>query len=192
MNTFNELDGYIQNTWRQLVEAAKNSDWAATQQAFRKMAEFQELKQQSRNLQQRIERLTNETHSNGQASRQHQTPLATVAGTGMARRGIRRPRELRIGNHHESISINNQIVIATANWMLKQGKTLPKIHNFVHPNDFGFAASAQIRRLDDGSFIEIGDSQDTLIQKARKLLNVCGFPDLKLEVLLEDGTLRSA
>lgn len=107
------------------------------------------------------------------------------------RRPTTRPKELRIGPYQIPISLNNQIVVATANWILKQGVALPKISNFIHPTDSGFTESAQTKKLDDGSFIEIGDSQNTLIQKARKLLNACDFRQLKLEVLLEDGTVRT-
>jgi hypothetical protein len=189
VNKTNGLDNLIKNAWDQLKEAASNENWSAVQQAFRKMATLQELDQQSRSLQQRI---LDELSSTGALPVTPQPPFFPVDHSGRTRRGTRRPKELRIGPYHLPISINNQIAVATANWILKQGKMLPKMSNFVHPTNSGFAVSAQTRRLDDGSFIEIGDSQDTLIQKARKLLNVCGFSELKLEVLLEDGTLRTA
>ena len=189
MNTLNELDDYIRTAWVPLKEAANNEDWPAMQHAFRKMATAQELNQQSHSLQQRI---SDEMSSNRNPTIMHQTPVVPLNRPDRTRRGTRRPRELRIGAYHLPISINNQITVATANWVLKQGKMLPRIPNFVHPTNSGFAGSAQTRQLDDGSFIEIGDSQDTLIQKARKVLNACGFSEIKLEVLLEDGTLRSA
>jgi len=31
-----------------------------------------------------------------------------------------------------------------------------------------------------------------LIERARKLLDACGFRELKIEILLEDGTLKTA
>src|SRR5258708_11956320 len=147
MTTVNELNNYLQAAWHQLAEAAKNNDWPATQQAYRKMATLQDLDQQSRNLQQRIADLSEEVANNGGSSLLRQTAFVPDGVLGSTRRGTKRPRELRIGTHREPIALNNQIVIAVANWILKQGKILPRITNFVHPTNSGFAASAQTRQL---------------------------------------------
>jgi hypothetical protein len=36
-----------------------------------------------------------------------------------------------------------------------------------------------------------GDNQPVLIQKGRKLLDACGLRNVKLEILLEDGTVKT-
>jgi hypothetical protein len=190
MNT--ELNVYIRNAWLQLKDAATKESWPASQEAFRKMERLQNLEQQSRNLQQQIAHLSDADSVSGHIPVTHEAPFVSDNPPDGTRRTTIRPKELRIGTHRLPISINNQIAIATANWILKQGKVIPTIRNFVHPTDSGFPRSATTRRLDNGSFMEIGDSQDALIQKARKLLNICGFRDLNLEVLLENGTLKTA
>jgi hypothetical protein len=192
LNMTNELNEYIRIAWQQIREAAKNQDWPGMEQAFRRMATLQQLDEQSRDLQRRIAGFSNEISPNGQPPHFPQAPFTLDDHVESTRRGTTRPRELRIGTYRAPITLNNQILIATANWILKQGKTLPTIHNFVHPTNSGFGASAQIKRLEDGSFIEIGESQVRLIERARKLLDACGFRDLRIEILLEDGTLKTA
>src|SRR5260370_32605534 len=157
LNSLNELNEDIKNAWLRLKEAVKNEDWPITQQGFRQMAALQDLDQELRNLQQRFAQQrtggqSNETSFAQESPHAHQTPVGFLENT---RRGTKRPRELRIGSQRVPISLNNQITIATANWILKQGRTLPKIHNFIHPTNSGFAPSAPTKRLDDGSFIEI-------------------------------------
>jgi hypothetical protein len=191
MNKQNELSEHIQNTWHQIKDAANNENWPATQQAFRKMTGLQDMQERSRILEEQIAGLSGDKSSNGLPALAQRTPSASVVHPDRTRRGTRRPQELRIGTYRVPIGMNNQIPIATANWILNQGGSLPRIPNFVHPSNSGFTASAQTKRLDDGSYIEIGDSQDALIQKARKLLNACGFRDVTLAVLLDDSTLRS-
>src|SRR5438445_3648042 len=147
MNALNELNEHLRNGWDQLKDAAKNEDWPAMQRAFREMATVQDLDERSRNLQQQIAGLSHKASPNGNPTLTDSTPFTPVHHFD-GRRGTTRPRELRIGAHHVPISINNQIVIATANWIIAQGKTLPRIHNFVHPTNSGFSSSAQIKRLD--------------------------------------------
>ncbi len=107
------------------------------------------------------------------------------------RRRTTRAREVRIGSHSEPIRAWNEIPIVVANWILKQGKSLPKIHNFIHQTDSGFSPSANTKKLNNGWFIEIGDSQGTLIQKGRRLLDDCGMRNVSFRVLLEDGTEKA-
>ena len=64
--------------------------------------------------------------------------------------------------------------------------------NFVHENNIGFANSAPTKHLDNGWYIEVGDSQETLLLKGRRLLDSCGFRHLPLQVVLEDGTTKTA
>ena len=45
----------------------------------------------------------------------------------------------------------------------------------MHENNIGFANSAQTKHLDNGWYIEVGDSQETLLLKGRRLLDSCGF-----------------
>ena len=82
---------------------------------------------------------------------------------------------------------SNQIPVVVGNWILKQGKNLPRIQNFVHETSAGFPQSAQVKQLENGWFIEIGDSQQVLVQKGRRLLDACGFRDVQLQVILENG-----
>jgi hypothetical protein len=86
----------------------------------------------------------------------------------------------------------NQIPVAVANWILKQGKMLGRIQNFVHETNAGFPRSAQTKELDNRWFIEVGDSQEVLLQKGRRLLSDCGFREVTLQVILEDGTVKTA
>jgi hypothetical protein len=65
---------------------------------------------------------------------------------------------------------------------------LRRIEHFLHEEDSGFTASAQTRELNNGWFIEIGDSRRPLVQKARKLLDACGQHNVKGQIILEDGT----
>jgi len=109
-----------------------------------------------------------------------------------SRRPAIRPSELRIGTTTVRVSKSNQILLEVAEWILKRGKTLPRIQNFVHETDSGFSKAANPVTLSNGWSIEIGDSQDTLIQKSRRLLDACGFRDVRLEVVLEDGTVKTA
>lgn len=186
MTTLTDL---IHDTWQQLKDAAKDEDWAATRQAFDKMEKLQRVNEEStKSLRDHFPDLSQE-----RASTKAPPPaLSTLHRFSTGKRATTRPKELRIGTERIPISLNNQIVIAAANWILQQGKSLPEMRNFIHRDNSGFPASAQTKRLEDGSFIEIGDSQATLMLKARKLLNVCGFQARSLEVLLEDGTTKKA
>jgi hypothetical protein len=190
--THNELNEMIEDAWRQLAEAASRREWPATQSAFRRTAALQDLHQQSLNLQEKIAALSGEKPTASVRGNGFQNPIVPVSPAYGRKRGTNRPKELRIGTHRMPIAVSNQIVIETANWILRQGHELPLIQNFVHPTNAHFLPSAQTRQLDNGSFIEIGDSQETLLLKARKLLNACNFADLKLEVVLQDGTVKTA
>ncbi len=108
------------------------------------------------------------------------------------RRQAIQPSEVRIGTAIVRVSRSNQIPLAVANWILKQGNALPRIQNFVHETNSGFLRTAQTKELDNGWFIEIGDSQEVLIQKGRRLLDACGFRDVRLQVVLEDKTIKTA
>lgn len=112
--------------------------------------------------------------------------------SGDQRRQTIHPAELRIGTETLRISKSNQIPVEVANWILRQAKPLPTIPNFVQEKRFGFARTAQLKHLENGWFIEVGDSQEVLIQKGRRLLDSCGFRHLPLQVVLEDGTTKNA
>jgi len=102
-----------------------------------------------------------------------------------------RPTEVKIGDATIGIGKLNEIPVVVANWILRQGKTLRRMQNFVHETDSGFPASAQTKRLENGWFIEVGDSQGTLLQKGRRLLDASGFREVLLHVVLEDGTTKT-
>lgn len=195
-----KLNKHIANTWENVERAVKSKDRTATQAALNKLAHLENLKEQQLALDQSIAASTSmeqpvksapsitNQHQNGST---HPLPTEPVYYPTRRRRQIIRPREIRIGSYRKAISIANQIPITTANWLLDQGKSLPTIPNFVHPSNSGFAQSAVPRQLNNGTFIEIGDNQEVLIQKARRLLNACGFRDLKIEVLFEDGSSKT-
>ena len=107
------------------------------------------------------------------------------------RRRTTRPREVRIGGCAESVRAWNEIPVVVANWILSQGKALPRVENFVHEADADFAQSALTKELNNGWFIEIGDSQGTLVQKGRRLLDDCGLRNVGFQIRLEDGTTKS-
>ena len=127
------------------------------------------------------------------AQTQHRyTPVNPPAYvTSPPKRRTIRPLELKIGTEVVRVSKSNQIPISTANWILQRGKTLPRLQNFVHETNTGFPQAAKTVELNNGWFIEVGDSQEVLIQKGRRLLDACGFRDVGLQVVLEDGTVRS-
>lgn len=102
------------------------------------------------------------------------------------------PVEVRIGTTVVTVTKSVHILIVVANWILKQGKVLPRIRNFIHETDSGFYTSAKTVKLDNGSFIEVGHSQKLLIQKSRQLLDECGFREVRLQVVLEDGTIKTS
>jgi hypothetical protein len=99
--------------------------------------------------------------------------------------------EIKIGAEAIRIARANQIPVVVANWLLAQGKSLPLIPNFVHERDIGFGLSAQAKQLDNGWYIEVGDSFETLMQKARRLLDASSFRQLAVQVTLEDGCIKS-
>lgn len=108
------------------------------------------------------------------------------------RHATNRPTELRIGTHRVPITLSYQILVETADWIIRQGVKLPEIPNFIQHREDAFANSAVPKRLMDGSYIEAGDSQEVLITKARRLLDICNFGEVTLDILLQDGSIKHA
>jgi hypothetical protein len=119
-------------------------------------------------------------------------PTLPQGAYGTGKRKTIRPKEIRFGSVRKSIDYANEIPITVGNWLIEQGKTLPNSPNFVHASNSGFSKSAVPKRLINGQFMEIGDNQEVLLHKARKLLDTCGYRGMKIEVLLEDGTTLNA
>src|SRR5208283_4952155 len=57
-----------------------------------------------------------------------------------------RPTGVRIGDAVVKVGKSNEIPVVVANWILRQGRTLRRMQNFVHETDSGFSASAQTKR----------------------------------------------
>jgi hypothetical protein len=194
-----KLNKHIANAWENVELAAKSKDRTAAQDALNKLAHLENLKAQQLALDQSIAASTSmeqptkmaafikNSHQNGST---HQSPAEPVYFGVRRKRPTIRPQEIRIGSFRKPINMANQIPITTANWLIEQGKTLPTIPNFIHPSNSGFSQSAAPRQLINGTFIEIGDNQEVLIQKARRLLDACGFRSSKLEVVFEDGSSK--
>jgi hypothetical protein len=179
-----ELTKRIDIVWEEIRKAAKNEDFASLQASVGTLSKCLDLKEKSRLLELQIANLS----VSKPAATNQPEPLNNPGP--FKKTSTNRPQELRIGDHRFAISMSNQIPIIVANWLLGQGKTLPVVPNFLQPTNRDFASSAVTKKLNNGSFIEVGDAQPTLIQKARRLLNACGYRDTNLEVLLEDGSLK--
>lgn len=108
-----------------------------------------------------------------------------------ARRRFAKPREIRIGTYSERVGNWCEIPVVVANWILAQGKSLPRIDGFVHQTNAGFFQSASTKELNNGWFIEIGDAQGTLVQKARTLLDECDMRSVNFQIVLTDGSVKS-
>ena len=87
---------------------------------------------------------------------------------------------------------SNQIPVEVANWILRQGRTLHIIPNVLHETNSGFPLASDPKELKNHWFVEGGDSQEVLIQRGRRLLNECEFRDVPLQVVLKDGTIKTA
>ena len=112
-------------------------------------------------------------------------PKGTLPPVGKRRRKY--PKSIRIGDYEEQIRYLNQIPVVTANWILNQGRELPEIQNFVHRDNNDFMPSAALKKLRNGWYIEVGDDKQTLINKARNLLDQTGFESTHFSVEMHDG-----
>jgi hypothetical protein len=175
------LTDHLTKVWQELKDAVRTEDWGATQQSFHRMEKIQQVNEEF------AKKLEEIGDFGGPPPFDESKTVVQFNGV---RRGTIRPTELRIDLDRIPISLNNQIVVATGNWILKNRPgSIPVIKNFVHRDNSGFSPSAQTKRLNDGSYIEVGDSQRTLVVKARKLLDSCGYLNTKLQVQLEDGSI---
>ena len=193
-----KLNKHILNAWESLEKAAKNKDGVTIQSFLDKINHFENLKEQQIALEQSIVASMSEEKSAQIAvspvnhnNSNHTLSTEPLGYTNRLKRKTTKPKEVRIGSFRKPVFFSNEILITVANWLIEQGKTLPSIPNFIHPIDSGFAQSAVPRRLNNGTFIEVGDNQETLLKKARRLLNACGYRNLKLEILFEDGNLKT-
>jgi hypothetical protein len=99
------------------------------------------------------------------------------------------PKLLRIGEHAYPVRFLNQVPVLIANWILEKGRSLPEIPNFIHKQKKGFMASASLKTLSNGWYIEVGDSKQTLISKGRKLLDHTGFSSIRFSVEMHNGEI---
>jgi len=165
----------------------KNRD--AAQNGLEKIARFNNLLRQAENVAKIIEQSVA-----GDARESMPNPTARL-GTlnGYARHKQPRPKPvcITIGTSRTEIRDWNDSLETVANWIIKQGRTIPTFPNFILPSEEGFASSAKTRRLSSGQFIELGDSKETLLKKARRLLDSCGFPHQTFEVTDANGTTQT-
>lgn len=181
----NKLEGLILGAWEQVQITAKSKNRVSVQNALDRVAHLENLKQQEIALENSI----TASFSNDLTAPPIKNHAAVILGHG--KRPTIRPKEVRIGSYRKQIRYAYEIPITVANWLIEQGKVLPALHNFVHPSNSGFAASATTKRLISGQFIEVGDHQEVLLQKARKLFDTCGYQGQNFEVLLVDGKIMT-
>jgi hypothetical protein len=91
-----------------------------------------------------------------------------------------------VGETAAPIARWNQIPLFVANWLLMRGTPAPNVQ-FINSKASEFPASARLKKLSNGSFIDVGDDRDTLLRKARRLLDECGYHDVKIVVQLSNG-----
>ncbi len=196
-----KLDKHIASAWENVASAVKQKNRMTVQDALHKLAHLENLKAQQLALDQSIaastsagdlSQIASSTENKSQNGSLHQSLSESIHYSSRRKRPTIRPQEIRIGSFRKEIHMANQIPISTANWLIGQGKSLPTIPNFIHPSNSGFSRSASTKELVNGSFIEIGDDVKVSLQKARRLLDACGFRSLKLEVLFEDGSLKTS
>jgi hypothetical protein len=193
-----KLSKHISETWDSLEKAARDKERTAVQNYLDRINHLENLKAQQIALEQSIA-----VSISGDGSTQVATPVINHQSSNHSfqvephdyisrrKRKTVKPREVKLGSFRKPVFFSNEILITVANWLIEQGKALPTIPNFVHPSNSGFSPSAMPRQLVNGSFIEIGDNQEMLLQKARRLLDACGYHTLKLEVAFEDGTSKT-
>jgi hypothetical protein len=185
-----KLEQSISDSWRQLQKAVESRSRMASQTALDRVSHLESLKEQQLALEKSI------TASLVNGSQTDMKPFSEVEATtpteaqsfyGTGKRKTIRPKEIRFGSVRKHINYANEIPIIVANWLIEQGKAVPNCQNFIHPSNSGFSQSAITKRLISGQFIEVGDNQEVLLHKARKLLDACGHRGMQIEVLLVDG-----
>ena len=90
---------------------------------------------------------------------------------GPGRRRTKPPTELRIGTEAINLARSNQIPVEVANWILRQGSTLPIIPNVLHETESGFPRASQPKPLNNGWFIEVGDSQEVRLVRQFEMVH---------------------
>ncbi len=185
-----KLDSNIRIAWTHVKLAAEKEDVSATRVALDKVSHLENLKHQQVALEKSIAAsIAGEVEVAGKNDSPAHAPENYFRS---GKRQTVRPTEIRFASFKKPIRYANEIPITVANWLVEQGKVLPTFPNFIHSSNNGFAKSAITKRLVSGQFIEVGDHQEILIQKARKLFDTCGYRTLKFEVLLEDGNTVTA
>ena len=79
-----------------------------------------------------------------------------------------------------------KVPLCVANCLLERGSSLSSLA-FVKRKTSAFPASARLKTLRDGSFIELGDDRASLLRKTRRMLNQCGRGDMTVAVRLSGG-----
>lgn len=107
-----------------------------------------------------------------------------------SRASTTKPTEVRIGeSFSQPIRDAVEVPVVVGNWIIQQGQSLRMIPNFVHQTDSGFLGSAQPKRLENGWYINVHGDRNEMVRRGQRLLDACGFRNVRLKVILEDGTV---
>jgi hypothetical protein len=180
-NIIGELKRCVTELWQSINEATRKQD---TTKVKRITAHIERLESMVAD----VERTFNELELvNVDAPRPVPTPQR---GTTKTPKAV--PRTVRINSYVEGIKKLNEIPMVVANWIEDQGIDIPEMHNFVQRDVRKFSDSGNAKRLKSGKLIEVGDDKRTLVKKARRLLDECGFSSSVLQVELENGEVIKA
>lgn len=172
----------IDCAWDNLALAVNAKDIKGVKSSLTALEERLLLEHQQKLLNEQIAK-----HVSGSKEPEEPDAFEIALASYKPKREANRPRMIEVGDQKQGISYSYEITTATAEWILKHSNKLPAMY-FVRPTAQGFSKTAKLKQLSNGSFIEIGDDQPTLIAKARKLLDAAGYTHQMAAVTFNDGT----
>lgn len=120
------------------------------------------------------------------AESQNQRPVSHDAKNSDQPESSPKPNSVQIGEVSKPIAKWNEVLLHVANWILAQGLALPAV-SFIQAEPSQFRASARIKSLSNGGYIEVGDSKSGLLRKSRRLLDACGQANVQIHATLANG-----